>query len=399
MHHEQTDREIARRRGMVEAVRRGRSQQQVARDFGVSPGTVNRWVRHAQGQRLDRVDWSDRSRVPHTTQRTEAGIEDLVLEVRRQLQVESDLGFHGAEAILQALRGRRIAPLPSERTIYRILRRRGVLDGQRRARRPPPPPGWYLPEVARRGRELDSVDVVEGLVIKGGPQIEVLNGVSLHGGLVMSWPRGESVTAKFVVECLVEHWRQFGLPGYVQFDNDTIFQGPHTHPDVVGRVSRLCLGLGVVPVFVPPREPGFQAAIENYNGSWQAKVWGRFEHADLDALADRSRRHVAALRRHRADRIEAAPPRSAFPRRWRLNLQAPLKGRMVYLRRTDAEGRAEVLGRAFEVDRHWAHRLVRAEVDLDAGQIRFYRLRRREPGDQPLLRETAHRIPPKPFHE
>src|SRR3954447_19192080 len=399
MHHEQTDREIARRRAMVEAVRRGGSQQQVARDLGVSPGTVNRWVRHAQGRRLDRVDWSDRSRVPHTTQRTEADIEDLVLEVRRQLQVESDLGFHGAEAILQALRGRHLDPLPSERTVYRILRRRGVLDARQRARRPPPPPGWYLPEVARRSRELDSVDVAEGLVIKGGPQIEVLNGVSLHGGLVMSRPRGESVTAKFVVECLVEHWRQFGLPGYVQFDNDTIFQGPHTHPDLVGRVSRLCLGLGVVPVFVPPREPGFQAAIENYNGSWQAKAWGRFEHADLDALADRSRRHVAALRRHRADRIEAAPPRGAFPEHWRLNLQARLKGRMVFLRRTDAEGRAEVLGRGFDVDRHWAHRLVRAEVDLDAGVIRFYRLRRREPGDQPLLKEVVHRIPSKPFHE
>ena len=158
-------------------------------------------------------------------------------------------------------------------------------------------------------------------------------------------------------------------------------------------------GLGVVPVFVPPREPGFQAAIENYNGSWQAKVWGRFEHADLDALADRSRRHVAALRRHRADRIEAAPSRGAFPERWRLNLQARLKGRMVFLRRTDAEGRAEVLGRAFDVDRHWAHRLVRAEVDLDAGVIRFYQLRRREPGDQPLLKEVVHRIRPKPFHE
>jgi transposase len=399
MRHEQTDREITRRRAMVEAVRRGQSQQQVARDFGVSPGTVNRWVRHSRGQRLDRVDWSDRSRAPHTTQRTESGIEDLVLEVRHQLQVESDLGFHGAEAILQALRGRHIDPLPSERTIYRILRRRGVRDGRQRVRRPPPAPGWYLPEVARRSRELDSVDVVEGLVIKGGPQVEVLNGVSLHGGLVASWPRGESVTAKFVVECLVEHWREFGLPGYAQFDNDTIFQGPHTHPDVVGRVSRLCLGLGVVPVFVPPREPGFQAAIENSNGPWQAKVWGRFEHADLDALADRSRRHVAALRRHRADRIESAPHRDAFPRRWRLNLQARLQGRMVDLRRTDANGWAEVLGRSFEVDRHWAHRLVRAEVDLDAGKIRFYRLRRREPRDQPLLRGTAHRIPAKPFHE
>src|SRR5438094_262807 len=87
------------------------SGPEVARHFGVSPGTVNRWVRHAQGQRLDRVDWSDRSRVPYTTQRTEASIENLVLEVRHQLQVESDLSFHGAEAILQALRGYHVDPL------------------------------------------------------------------------------------------------------------------------------------------------------------------------------------------------------------------------------------------------------------------------------------------------
>jgi transposase len=384
---------------MVEAVRRGRSQQQVARDFGVSPATVNRWVRLAHGQRLDRVDWSDRSPIPHTTRRTDSALEDLVLEVRGHLQAESDLGFFGAEAILEALRARGVEPLPAERTVYRILRRRGVLDGRHRVRRPPPAPGWYLPEVAGRARELDSFDVVEGLVIRGGPQVEVLNGVSLHGGLVASWPRGESVTAKFVVECLVEHGRQFGLPGYAQFDNDTIFQGPHVHPDVIGRVSRLCLGLSVVPVFVPPREPGFQAAIEHYNGSWQVRVWTRFEHADLDGLTDRSGRHVAALRRHRSDRIEAAPQRREFPKRWRLNLQARPKGRMVYVRRTDAEGRAEVLGRAFEVDRHWAHRLVRADVDLDAGTIRFYRLRRREPGDQPLIKEVVHRIRSKPFYE
>ncbi|MBV8228705.1 MAG: hypothetical protein JO329_01860 [Planctomycetaceae bacterium] len=384
---------------MVQAVQSRRSQQQVARDFGVSPATVNRWVRHAHGQRLDRVDWSDRSPIPQTTQRTTADLEELVLKVRSQLQVESDLGFFGAEAILNSLRARGVDPLPAERTIYRILRRRGALDGRHRVRRPPPPPGWYLPEVARRGEELDSIDIVEGLVLKGGPQVEVLNGVSLHGGLVASWPRGESVTSKFVVKCLVEHWRQFGLPGYSQFDNDTVFQGPHVHPDVIGRVSRLCLGLGVAPVFVPPREPGFQAAIEEYNGSWQARVWARFEHADLDGLIDRSSRHVAALRRHRADRIESAPPRRAFPKRWCLDLQAPLRGRIMYLRRTDAAGRAEVLGRSFEVDVRWVHRLVRAEVDLKAGTIRFYRLRRREPGDQPLIREVSHRIEYKPFCE
>src|SRR5205807_5192607 len=138
--------------------------------------------------------------------------------------------------------------------------------------------------------ELDSFDVVEGLVIRDGPQIEVLNGVSLHGGLTASWPMAASATAKAVNEALIEHWREFGLPGYAQFDNDTIFQGTHTHPDVIGRVSRLCLSLKVTPVFVPPREMGFQAAIEGFNGSWQSRVWVRFQHNDLPELQGRSAR-------------------------------------------------------------------------------------------------------------
>ena len=262
------------------------------------------------------MNWHDRPCTPHPTTRTEATIEDLVLTVRSELQRCSDLGFHGAETIHEALKARTVEPLPSVRTIHRILERRGTLDGQKRIRRPAPPPGWHLPEVASKRRELDSFDVVEGLVIKGGPQIEVLNGISLHGGLATSYPVEASVTAKFVVESLIEHWRAFGLPGYAQFDNDTIFQGTHAHPDVIGRVSRLCLSLGVVPVFVVPHEFGFQSMVENYNGTWQAKVWARFEHGSLPDLQGHSQRYVTALRRHRADRIESAPRRRAFPERW-----------------------------------------------------------------------------------
>jgi hypothetical protein len=345
------------------------------------------------------VDWHDRPCTPRTTTRTEATIEHLVLTVRTELGRNSDLGFHGADAIHEALKGRKVAPLPSVRTINRILERRGALDGQRRTRRPAPPPGWHLPEVASKRRELDSFDVVEGLVIKDGPQIEVLNGVSLHGGLAVSFPMEASVTAKLVVESLIEHWRAFGLPGYAQFDNDTIFQGTHAHPDVIGRVSRLCLSLGVVPIFVVPHEFGSQSAIENYNGTWQAKVWTRFQHGSLLDLQGHSQRYVAALRRHRADRIESAPRRRAFPRGWHLNLQSRPRGRIMYLRRTSATGAVEVLGRAFEVDPHWLNRLVRVEVDLDGGKIRIYRLRRREPRDQPLLKELHHHITRRKFSE
>jgi hypothetical protein len=148
----------------------------------VSQSTVYHWVHHAHGQRLDRVDWHDRPHTTRTPSRTDPAIEDLVLTVRTELERVSDLGFHGAEVIHEALKSRKVGPLPSVRTIHRILDRRGALDGQRRTRRPAPPPGWHLPEVASKRQELDSFDVVEGLVIQGGPQIEVLNGVSLHGG-------------------------------------------------------------------------------------------------------------------------------------------------------------------------------------------------------------------------
>jgi hypothetical protein len=384
---------------MVAAVRRGLSMRRAAAQFGVALSTVQHWVAHAGTQRLDRVDWASRPRGPRQpANRSPRELEDLVLSLRRELKDTSDLGEFGAAAIRRSLQDRGIHPLPSVRTIGRILERRGALDGRKRRRRPAPPPGWYLPDVAAGRAELDSFDIVEGLVIKGGIDVEVLNGISLHGGLVASWPM-TSATARATVQAVIGHWRQVGLPAYAQFDNDTIFQGPHQYADVVGRVMRLCLSLGVVPVFAPPRETGFQAAIENYNGRWQAKVWARFVHDSLEGLCQQSGKFVAASRLRAAARIEAAPPRRPFPKDWRLDLQARPQGRLIFLRRTDAQGGVELLGHRFEVDPLWPHRLVRAEVDLDANRIRFFALRRREPNHQPQLREVSYTLPRRRFQE
>lgn len=370
----------------------------VARRFGVSLLTVQRWVQRANGRRLDRVDWSDLPRVPQHTRRTDAALEELVLTLRRELKETSDLGEFGAGAIHRALFAREESSVPSVRTIGRILDRRGALDARRRVRRPPPPPGWYLPELATRRVELDSFDIVEGLVIKGGPQVEVLNGISLHGGLTGSWP-GTAISARATVDALIEHWRAFGLPGYAQFDNDTRFQGAHQHPDVLGRVVRLCLSLEVVPVFTPPRETGFQAAIESYNGRWQAKVWARFQYESLEALQIQSAKYVAASRARARVRIEGAPPRRPFPEGWVLDLHAPPTGCVIFLRRTTETGTASLLGHTFPIEPHWPHRLVRSEVDLQSGVIRFHGLRRQDPTQQTLLREVPYILPNRPFRE
>jgi len=273
------------------------------------------------------------------------------------------------------------------------------LDGRRRTRRPPPPRGWYLPDVAAAQAELDSFDIVEGLVIQDGPQVEVLNGVSLHGGLVVSWPILSPVTAAMTTASLVEHWRAFGLPAYAQFDNDMIFYGTPRYPDALGRVIRLCLSLDVVPVFVPPREMGFQAMIESYNGWWQTRVWLRFHHPDLEQLQQRSSRHVVALRALRAARLEAAPARRAFPANWKLNLKQRPDGRLIFLRRSNGSSEVSLLGQTWPLGQAWPHRLVRCEVDLDKDKIRFFALRRKDPGSQPQILEVNYRLRNRGFQD
>jgi len=382
---------------MVEAVRAGRSQRGVARELGVRLGTVQYWVGRAGGERLDDVDWADRLRgARRAANRTDGATEDMVLSVRQYLSEYSALGEWGAEAIRRELVERAEASVPSVRTIGRILDRSGVLDGRRRLRRPAPPRGWYVPEVARGEAELDAFDTIEGLVIEGGRSVEVLTGMSLHGGLPAAWPEGQ-ISAKNAVQRLVWHWREFGLPAYAQFDNDTVFQGAHQFPDTVGRVARLCLALEVVPIFTVPREHGFQNPLESFNGRWQAKVWRRWHYGSRTELRRRSVAYIGALRTRSAARIDAAPDRRAFPDPWRLNLKAPLHGRILYLRRTDDRGCLDMLGHRFPVDPQWPGRLVRAELDLDAGLIRLFALRRRDPTHQPLLKEIAHVLPNRPF--
>lgn len=384
---------------MVESVRRGVPMRAVAREHRVSLSTVQRWVSRTSEVRLDRASWEDRlSGCRPAANRVSAELEELVLRLRRTLKETSDLGKYGAQAIHRDLEGLLEPAVPSVRTIGRILERRGALDALRRRRWPAPPRGWYLPPVAQCTAELDSFDIVTGLVIRGGTDVEVLTAISLHGGLPAAWPRGE-ITAKTAVEALVEHWASVGRPAYAQFDNDTRFRGTHKHPDSIGRVARVCLSLDVVPVFAPPRETGFQAAVENFNGRWQSKVWARFEHPSLPALQAQSTRYIEALRRRSAARRDAAPPRPPLPVGWMPDLQRPLKGRMVFLCRTNDHGEAHVLGRSYPVAPTWVHRLVRAELDLATGRIDFHALRRRDPSQQPLLHTAPFRVPSKPFVE
>jgi hypothetical protein len=341
------------------------------------------------------------SGTPASPRRTTADVEQRIVTLRRQLLADSPLGEFGAAAVHTELLRQHGQPVPSIRTIGRVFARNGLLDADRRIRRPAPPPGWFLPDLARRCVELDSFDTVVDLVIRselGRTDVTVLNGISLHGRLCASWPCTR-ITSATTCDKLVEHWTAFGLPRYVKFDNDTVFQGARIKPDTFGRVTRLCLQLSVIPVFAPPRESGFQADVESFNGRWQAKVFRRFNHQSLDDLLQRGDAFVTADRTKNASHIDAAPTRTTFPDRWIPDWQRPLAGKVIFLRRTNDAGHLDVLGRTYLAARHWTHRLARVEVDLANCRIDIFALRRREPTHQPLLATYDYQVPSRRFIE
>jgi hypothetical protein len=367
----------------------------VARQFHVAASTVCRWFERGSDRRLDRISFASR-KPGRAWNRTAASMERRILELRGELRESSDLGEYGARAIETALEQRGEPEVPSLATINRVLARYGALDRARRVRRPAPPRGWYLPEVATARAELDCFDWIEDLKIADGPLVQVLTGTALWAGQTDAWPELR-VATELVFSRLCERWAELGLPDCAQFDNDAVFQGAHQFPDTIGRVSRLCLALGVIPVFAPPREPGFQNAVESFNGLWQAKVWQRHRFADFAHLLAINARYIAAHRARSVIRREQAPQRRPFPQGFQFDPNAPLHRMIIFLRRTDDDGRAHLMGRRFDVSPLWSRRLVRCEVDLDAEHIRFHGLRRRDPVDQPLLKIVPYHRPNKPF--
>lgn len=361
---------------MVAFVRSGGGIRAAARRFGCGKATVYLWVARALRRRLDQVVWTDRPSGPtRQAQRTSRKLERRIVSLRQQMRDRDSLGYIGAVALRRRLLDENMAFVPSVRTINRILRRWGVLP-QKRQRRPAPPAGWYLPVLAQGKAELDQIDFVEGLCVRNRGEIEVLTSISLWGKLAGAWPETAYWHIPQMLPALQVHWQQCGVPDFLQMDNDTRFIGSPRAPGRLGRTVRFCLAAGVVPIFAPPRETGFQASIESFNGLWQSKVWRRFQHSNLRSLQRRSSAFITAHRAYRQRAAEGAPTRQAS--------RCPADT-VIFLRRSDARGRISVLGRTIKVGLAWSHRLVRCELKVSKNTVCCFALRRREPKYQPLL--------------
>ena len=87
-----------------------------------------------------------------------------------------------------------------------------------------------------------------------------------------------------VIEFLLDCWTENAIPNYLQMDNGASFIGDLMHSRHFSRVVRLCLHLGVEPVFIAPRKPWMNGKIEGFNGDFGEKLWEREQFRDLEHI-------------------------------------------------------------------------------------------------------------------
>jgi hypothetical protein len=79
---------------------------------------------------------------------------------------------------------------------------------------------------------------------------------------------------------------------------------------------------------------------------------------------EQSKKYVEAVRDKKYDSIRSAPERYIVPDDFIFRCDNSLKGTIIFIKRTDNNGYANVLGNIWKVDHLWTNRLVRAEIIL-----------------------------------
>ena len=165
----------------------------------------------------------DRTRANHSiAQRISPELERAILSVRRRLQAHASpatrYSLVGADAILAELKGLDLRPLPSARTVERVLQRNGLTAPRVRLAPLLPRQRWPGPQ-ARASNELHEVDLVGPVYLLGRSQrYYIWVGKDVFDGAVclrLAYSRRMDEVLWFLGEC----WKGLGLPEQVQLDN------------------------------------------------------------------------------------------------------------------------------------------------------------------------------------
>ena len=242
------------------AIRRyenGESPKTIYQGLGKSEAWFFKWLKRYQ---CDGQDWAEsKSRKPHhIPKKVDKTMEQAVIDTRKDLEKKLYAQI-GAFNISWHLNQQGITPPPIP-TINKILKRNELI--RKRTKYQPKGVDYPAPKVTK-SNDLHQFDIV-------GPRYLKIDGRFYSANIIDAYDRRCSVNPGrrknriAIISSLVRSWQTLGIPNFLQMDNLLPTRGSNRYPHSFGIVIRLCLKLGIQPIFIPIQEPWRNGIIERF---------------------------------------------------------------------------------------------------------------------------------------
>lgn len=363
----------------VERFHDGESAESICVSFGKSRSWLYKWV-----SRYDDHDtsWSEsRSCRPKKTANiTTAETIEIVKFIRLDLY-NHDL-FCGAQAIQWEMEDQELKPLPSVRTINRILRRHNLTSrrtGKYEAK------GTAYPVLpSAKANQTHQADMVGPCYLKGPVRFYSLNVIDTATVRCGLYP-ASSKNSQSVIDGFWEIWKRLGMPNNLQIDNALSFFGSRRHPRGMGPLIRLCLNHGIEPWFIPKAEPWRNGMIEQFNDRYQKMFLRKkvmFTEGDLYAGSlDFEHRHNSM---YRFSKLKGKTPlktlseskvKLRFPKASdapKHPLRKPETGRYHFVRFIHSDLKLDIFGETFSMPPELKYEYVIATVNVKEQKLKLF---------------------------
>jgi len=355
-----------RYQAVLAVVQDGWKVTEVADRLGVSRQSIHNWIaRYEQG---GLAALADRSRRPGSCpHQTSAETEALICELRREHP-----GW-GPRRIEHQLVRAGVGPVPGRSSIYRCLKRHGLIELRRRRKRRDEFRRWER----ERPMQLWQMDVMGGVELDDGTELKVVTGVDDHSRFCVAAGLVTRATSKAVCEVLSASLARYGVPDEILTDNGKCFTGRFGPNPTEVLFDRILRENGISHRHTGVRSPTTTGKIERFHQSLRREFLAnrsfpslQAAQAELDAWVtdyNTSRPHQALEMATPAERFRLQPLA-------RTDISVPVDpaedhaGQWV-LRRVASNGYVSVDNQAFSVGNAFKTELVDVFVDETTIQV------------------------------
>lgn len=358
----------------------GETVDQICRTLHRTPTWFYKWWHRYQAEGISGL--RTRSHAPiQVVNKTDPELEQRILQIRQRLEA-TRFEQRGAPRIRAELIGLGYTSVPAISTIEGMLHRHGQTQPRQRVSVAPICRSYPRPKV-EDSNDLHAVDLIGPRYLKGDstkyyyPVLKDLFDQAFYAELT------DNRRANTLCQFLVRGWHLLGTPHCLQMDNGREFTGQGRWPRSLGQVIRLCLYLGIEPIFIPEGKPCFQGSIENVNGwigqhvikAQTYKGTGPARRALKRSLEVANTKHVhenlgwkTSTEYRGSKRVTKLPADFQLPQE-RLPLCA---GKVTFIREVRPSGRITILGEKWKVGKRWKHQYVTATIYTKSQELKVY---------------------------